>query len=121
MFLILRNALTETFRKTHEKDMKQHFTGKIGDDHDKEEAKSKAEKSWMLWKQLETDRRCLYLQFDHHNLLLFESSKVTSTPQTLKTVAQDDLRTIVTSFGKYGRHQRGGSSLQSIKAQSNIP
>ena len=46
---------TEIFRKTHEKITKEHFTGKIGDDHDKEEAKSKAEKSWMLWKQLETD------------------------------------------------------------------
>ena len=80
LFLILRNALTEIFRKTHEKDEATLYWKQL------EIIMAKKKRNWKLKKldALEaTWDRWVYLQFDHYHLLLFESSKVTSTPQTL--------------------------------------
>ena len=63
--------------------MKQHFC--IGDALKKKKQNRKLEfKSWMLWKQLETDEYTFNLTTTY-TLHLFESSKCTKTPQTLTT------------------------------------
>ena len=75
--------------------------GNISKDYEKDEATLWWKKLEMIMKKKKRNRklkkldaleatwdRWSYLQFDQYNLLLFESSKVTSTPQTLTTKLQ---------------------------------